>query len=68
MKQDELTKALPENHLMPTVKYGCVEYIEWCRAEARRINQDPSRNVILQRMDRSHCRLVEIVEEDTIEI
>jgi hypothetical protein len=53
---------------MPTVKYGCIEYLKWCRLEAIRINRDPTRNVILQRMDRSFCRLVEMVEEDTIEI
>ena len=43
MKTEDLTKTLPKNHLMPTIRYGCIEYSDWCRAEARRINQDPMR-------------------------
>ena len=66
MKTAELTKVLPKNHLMPTKKYGCIEYSDWCRAEIRRINQDPTRNVFFMNKGsgKDMCCIGEMVKND----
>jgi len=53
---------------MPTKKYGCIEYSDWCRAEARRINKDPRRRAFFTSRGKAKdmCCIAEEVAQDEV--
>lgn len=51
--KNEITERLHRSHLMPTGRYGTIEYFEWCHFEANRINKDPRRNAFVKEFPRS---------------